>query len=302
LNGDDVTKEIRSLGKAIFSEDKKKLNISYPAQASDFHQGEYAFEVSTTGETGDKALLNIQEYNGKAICVNCDSASRSISDADLDKIIEEETRTLRKATSKPKVNGECNNNYYHKYLASKPSSNRCMTGKETTVKGNGSDGSDNLSPWSWNCNGSNDGKNAVCSAWYYGYNCVVYAENKKEWLYKTDGLKTMKQKMKAIDEPTPTNAQIGYVGVQRICQNSKDNGIGHVFIVTKRTPTKGTNEDGSITLTVEEANYDKGKVTYTRTIRVTDNDKNIKCGTIVNRKDVGSTVQGYICDWGKHGR
>jgi Zn finger protein HypA/HybF involved in hydrogenase expression len=164
LNGDDVTKEIRGLGKAILSEDKKKLNISYPAHASDFRQGEYTFEVSTTGTTGDKAKLNIQEYKGKAICVSCDSSSRSISDADLNKIIEEETRAVKKAPPKPiVVNGACGSSN-GKLFTSQPSSNFCTSGTATSLKG--------TSPlWTWNCNGANGGRNAVCYA--AGTNPVV---------------------------------------------------------------------------------------------------------------------------------
>ncbi len=156
LNGDDVTKEIRSLGKAILSEDKRKLNISYPARASDFHQGEYTFEVSTTSAIWDKAALNIQDFNGKAICINCDSTSRSLSDADLNKVIEEEeTRAAKKTTKKPKIDGACGSSN-GSTLASKPSSKLCNSGTSTNVKGSG--------PWTWNCNGANGGKNAVCSA------------------------------------------------------------------------------------------------------------------------------------------
>jgi hypothetical protein len=91
LNGDDVTKEITTMGAVDLSEDKRSLKILYPAKASDFHQGEYTFEVSTAG-AAEKAALDIQEYRGKAICVNCDSALRSIADADVDRIVEEETR------------------------------------------------------------------------------------------------------------------------------------------------------------------------------------------------------------------
>lgn len=104
LNGEDVTEDIRSLGTTSLDESKKNLTITYPAHASYFKQSEYTFEVSAGTETSEKAVLNIQNYDSKAICVNCDSATRSISDVALSEIVAEQTRAVKsKDKQKPKV-------------------------------------------------------------------------------------------------------------------------------------------------------------------------------------------------------
>ncbi len=104
LNGEDVTEDIRSMGTTSLDESKKNLTITYPAHASYFRQGDYTFEVSTVGGVSDTAVLKVQEYDEKAVCINCDSSSRSISGVALNDVVEEQTRAVKsKDKQKPKV-------------------------------------------------------------------------------------------------------------------------------------------------------------------------------------------------------